>query len=112
MKSDFRKFRLYCRLAFVFLLLAIGALVCSMVLSILGDVLGATISITVLIVIGAVGVTLEWSAYDNLLCPKCGQRIAIPHRDSFDKENRARYRAIAQGEPVVCVHCDATIKTK
>ena len=44
--------------------------------------------------------------------PKCGQRVAIPHRDSFDKENRARYRAISKGEPVVCVHCGEKIETK
>ncbi len=61
--------------------------------------------VMLLIVVGAVAAVLEWSAYDNLLCPKSGQRVAIPHRDSFDKENRAHYRAIAQSEPVVCVHC-------
>jgi len=64
-----------------------------------------------LIVVGAVAAVFEWSAYDNLLCPKCGQRVAIPRRDSFDKENRARFRAISKSD-VVCVHCGAKIETK
>ena len=110
MKSDFRKFRRYCRLAIVFLLLAMGAFACCNVF--IGGAIGAAIGVTVFIVVGAVAAVLEWSAYDNLLCPKCGQRVAIPHRDSFDKENHARYRAISKGEPVVCVHCGARIETK
>ena len=78
----------------------------------IGGTLGAAIGVTLLVVVGAVAAVLGWSAYDNLLCPKCGQRVAIPHRNSFDKENRARYRAISKGEPVVCVHCGARIETK
>jgi DNA-directed RNA polymerase subunit RPC12/RpoP len=73
--------------------------------------LGAAIAVTLLIVVGAVAAVFEWSAYDNLLCPKCGQRVAIPRRDSFDKENRARFRAISKSD-VVCVHCGAKIETK
>ena len=110
MKSDFRKFRLYCRLGIIFVLLAMVAFVCCSVF--VGGVLGAAIGVTLLIVVGAVAAVFEWSAYDNLLCPKCGQRVAIPHRDSFDKENHARYRAISKVEPVVCVHCGAKIETK
>ena len=110
MKSDFRKFRLYCRLGIVFMVLAMFAFVCCNIFA--EGALGAAIGVTLLIVVGAVAVVLEWLAYDNLLCPKCGQRVAIPHRDSFDKENRARYRAISKGEPVVCVHCGARIETK
>ena len=110
MKSDFRKFRLYCRLGIVFMVLAMVAFVCCNIF--IGGALGAAIAATLLIVVGAVAAVFEWSAYDNLLCPKCGQRVAIPHRDSFDKENRARYRAISKGEPVVCVHCGARIETK
>ena len=110
MKSDFRKFRLYDRLAIVFMLFAMGAFVCCSVF--VGGALGAAIGVTLLIVVGAVAAVFEWSAYDNLLCPKSGQRVAIPHRDSFDEENRARYRAIAKGEPVVCVYCGAKIETK
>ena len=110
MKSDFRKFRLYCRLGIVFMVLAMFAFVCCNIF--IGGTLGAAIAVTLLIVVGAVAAVFEWSAYDNLLCPKCGQRIAIPHRDSFDKENHARYRAISKGEPVVCVHCGARIETK
>ena len=110
MKSDFKKFRLYTRLAIVFMLLAVAALACCNVL--VGDAVGAAICVTLLIMVGAVAAVLEWSAYDNLLCPKCGQRVAIPHRNSFDKENRARYRAISRCEPVVCVHCGAKIETK
>ena len=110
MKSDFRKFRLYCRLGIVFMVLTMVAFVCCNIF--IGGTLGAAIAVTLLIVVGAVAAVFEWSAYDNLLCPKCGQRAAIPHRDSFDKENRARYRAISKGEPVVCVHCGARIETK
>ena len=110
MKSDFRKFRLYCRLGIVFMVLAMVSFVCCNIF--IGGTLGAAIAVTLLIVVGAVAAVFEWSAYDNLLCPKCGQRAAIPHRDSFDKENRARYRAISKGEPVVCVHCGARIETK
>ena len=110
MKSDFRKFRLCCRLGIVFMLLAMVAFVCCNIF--IGGAVGAAIGVTVFIVVGAVAAVLEWSAYDNLLCPKCGKRVAIPNRDSFDKENRARYRAISKGEPVVCVHCGARIETK
>lgn len=110
MKSDFRKFRLYSRLAIVFMVLAMVAFACCNVF--VGGALGAAIAVTLFIVVGAVVAVLEWSAYDNLLCPKCGQRVAMPNRNSFDKENRARYRAISKGEPVVCVHCGAKIETK
>ncbi len=110
MKSDFRKFRLYCRLGIAFMALAMAGFVCCSVF--IGGALGAAIAVTLFIVVGAVAAVFEWSAYDNLLCPKCGQRVAIPHRDSFDKENRARYRAISKGEPVVCVHCGEKIETK
>ena len=110
MKSDFRKFRLYCRLGIVFMVLAMVAFACCNVF--IGGELGAAIGVMLLIVVGAVAAVLEWAAYDNLLCPKCGQRVAIPHCNSFDKENCARYRAIAKSEPVVCVHCGARIETK
>ena len=92
------------------MLLAMVAFVCCSVF--VRGAIGAAIGVTLLIVVGAVAAVFEWSAYDNLLCPKCGQRVAIPHRDSFDEENRARYCAIAKGEPVVCVHCGAKIETK
>lgn len=110
MKSDFRKFRLYCRLGIIFMLLAMAVSACCIIL--VGGALGAAIGVTLLIVVGTVAAVFEWSAYYNLLCPKCGQRVAIPHRDSFDKENRARYHAISKGEPVVCVHCGEKIETK
>jgi len=110
MKSDFRKFRLYCRLGIAIMLLAMAVSACCIIL--VGGALGAAISVTLFIVVGSIGLVFEWSAYDNLLCPKCGQRVAIPHRDSFDKANRARYRAISKGEPVFCVHCGAKIETK
>ena len=92
------------------MVLAMVAFVCCNVF--IGGALGAAIGVTLFIVVGAVAAVFEWSAYDHLLCPKCGQRVAIPHRDLFDKENRARYRAISKGEPVVCVHCGASIDTK
>ena len=92
------------------MVLAMVAFVCCNIF--IGGALGAAISVTLFIVVGSIGLVLKWSAYDNLLCPKCGQRVAIPHRDSFDKANRARYRAISKSEPVVCVHCGARIETK
>ena len=110
MKSDFRKFRLYCRLGIVFMVLAMGAFACCNVF--IGGALGGAIAVTLLIVVGAVAAVLEWSAYDNLLCPKCGQRVASPYYNTFDKENCTRYHAISKGEPVVCVHCGARIETK
>jgi len=110
MKADFGKFRRFRRLGIVFMVLAMVAFVSCNIF--IGGTLGAAIAVTLLIVVGAVAAVFEWSAYDNLLCPKCGQRVAIPHRDSFDKENLARYRAISKCEPVVCVHCGARIETK
>ena len=110
MKSDFRKFRLYCRLGGVFMLLAMVAFVCCSVF--VGGAVGAAIGMTLFVVIGGVVAILRWSAYDNLLCPKCGQRVAMPFCNTFDKEHCARYRAISKGEPVVCVHCGARIETK
>lgn len=110
MKSDFRKFRLYKRLAIVFSLVAMAALFAATFL--IGGTLGAAIGVTLLVVVGAVVAVLGWSAYDNLLCPKCGQRVAMPFCNTFDKEHCARYRAISKGEPVVCVHCGAKIETK
>ena len=110
MKSDFRKFRLYCRLGIVFMVLAMVAFACCN--AFVGGALGAAIAVTLLIVVGAVAAVLEWSPYDNLLCPKCGQRVASPYYNTFDKENCTRYHAISKGEPVVCVHCGARIETK
>ena len=110
MKSDFRKFRLCCRLGIVFMLLAMVAFFCCNVF--IGGTVGAAIGVTLFIVVGAVAAVLGWSAYDNLLCPKCEQRVTMPFCNTFDKEHCARYRAIAKGEPVVCVHCGAKIETK
>ena len=66
MKSYFRKFRLYCRLGIVFMVLAMVAFHCCNVF--IGGTLGAAIAVTLLIVVGAVAAVFEWSAYDNLLC--------------------------------------------
>ena len=110
MQSDFRKFRLYGRLGIVFMVLAMVSFACCNVF--IGGELGAAIGVMLLIVVGAVAAVLEWAAYDNLLCPKCGQRVAMPFCNTFDKEHCARYRAISKGEPVVCVHCGARIETK
>ena len=110
MKSDFSRFRLYKRLSIAFAVVAMAAFECCNF--IIGGALGAAIGVTLLIVVGAVAAVLGWSAYDNLLCPKCGQRAAMPFCNTFDKEHCARYRAISKGEPVVCVHCGAKIETK
>lgn len=65
MKSDFRKFRLFCRLGIIVAILAVVAQVCCVLF--VGGTLGAAIGVTLLIVIGAVAAVLEWAAYDNLV---------------------------------------------
>ena len=65
-KSDFRKFRLFCRLGIIVAILAVVAQACCVLF--VGGTLGAAIGVTLLIVIGAVAAVLEWAAYDNLLC--------------------------------------------
>ena len=58
MKSDFRKFRLYCRLGIVFMVLAMVAFVCCNIF--IGGTLSAAIAVTLLIVVGAVAAVFEW----------------------------------------------------
>ena len=58
MKSDFRKFRLYCRLGIIFMLLAMAVSACCIIL--VGGALGAAISVTLFIVVGAVAAVFEW----------------------------------------------------
>ncbi len=61
MKSDFRKFRLFCRLGIIVAILAVVAQVCCVLF--VGGTLGAAIGVTLLIVIGAVAAVLECAAY-------------------------------------------------
>lgn len=51
MKSDSKKFRRYCRLSFVFMLLAVATFVCSSIF--VGGAIGAAIGVTVKIALVA-----------------------------------------------------------
>jgi len=109
-KTDFKRFRLFGRLATVFAVLAIAAFAGCVIC--FDETVGWAIGIALLIVTSAGSVVFEWLAYDNLICPKCGHRIAVPKRDAyFDKANNERYRAIWKRQPVACVHCGATVET-
>ncbi|MBP8802386.1 MAG: hypothetical protein KBI41_12725, partial [Kiritimatiellae bacterium] len=51
-------------------------------------------------VFGGTAVVLECAAYDNIICPMCGQRLVTPFRESFTKENRKRFNAIYKRLPI------------
>ena len=115
MKADFKKFRLYSRMATVFMIMAVAAFVAVMIIAIVcgDDIVKVSIAIAAMIVIGIPTVIFEYAAYDCLICPHCGQRLAKPKREAyFDKENNLRYGAILGGKPVVCVHCHREVDTK
>ena len=111
MTTNFRKFRKQSRLSFGFMLLAVGAFVSVIAFSIIGEMVLMGIGLVMMFVFGGIGLVFEWMAYDNLICPKCGNRILKSLRESFTKENRASYRRIDKGEAVVCVHCGARVET-
>ena len=111
MTTNFRKFRKQGRLSFAFMLLTAGAFISVITFSIIGEMVAMGIGLVMMFVFGGIGLVFEWMAYDNLICPKCGNRILKPLRESFTKENRASYRRIDKGEPVECVHCGARIET-
>ena len=48
----------------------------------------------------------------NLSSVALAKGEALAKGDALRMGSRARYRAIAKGEPVVCVHCGAKIETK
>ena len=109
MKSDIGKFRLLSRMAFAVMLLVAGSFVCCMAFCIIGEMSATAISLVALLIFGIIAALLESAAYDNLICPRCGKRILKPLREAYTKENRACYRQIANGEPVVCMHCGAKV---
>ena len=111
MTTNFRQYRKQSRLSFVFMLLAVGAFLSVVSFIIIGEMVLMGIGLVTMFVFGGIGLVFEWMAYDNLICPKCGNRILKPLRESFTKENRASYRRIDKGEAVVCVHCGAKIET-
>lgn len=98
-------------MSFAFMLLAVGAFISVIAFSSIGEMVLMGIGLVTMFVFGGIGLVFEWMAYDNLICPKCGNRILKPLRESFTKENRASYRRIDKGEAVVCVHCGARIET-
>ena len=111
MTTNFRKFRKQSRLSFAFMLLTVGAFISVIAFSVIGEMVAMGIGLVMMFVFGGIGLVFEWMAYDNLICPKCGNRILKPLRESFTKENRASYRHIDKGEAVECVHCGARIET-
>ena len=111
MATNFRKFRKQSRLSFVFMLLAVGAFISVIAFSIVGEMVILGIGLVTMFVLGGIALVFEWMAYDNLICPKCRNRILKPLRESFTKENQASYRRIDKGEAVECVHCGAKIET-
>jgi len=111
MTTNLRKFRKQSRWSFAFMLLASGALISVIVFSVIGEMVVMGIGLVMMFVFGGIGLVFEWMAYDNLICPKCGNRILKPLRESFTRENRASYRRIDKGETVECVHCGARIET-
>ena len=111
MTTNFRKFRKQSRLSFVFMLLTVGAFISVIAFSIIGEMVAMGIGLVMMFVFGGIGLVFEWMAYDNLICPKCGNRILKPLRESFTKENWASYRRIDKGETVECVHCGTRIET-
>ena len=98
-------------MSFAFMLLAVGAFISVIAFSSIGEMVLMGIGLVTMFVFGGIGLVFEWMAYDNLICPKCGNRILKPLRESFTKENRASYRRIDKGEAVVCVHCGARVET-
>ena len=111
MTTNLRKFRKQSRLSLAFMLLATGAFISVIVFSVIGEMVVMGIGQVMMFVFGGIGLVFEWMAYDNLICPKCGNRILKPLRESFTKENWASYRRIDKGETAECVHCGARIET-
>ena len=111
MTTNLRKFRKQSRWSFAFMLLAAGAFISVIAFSVIGEMVVMGIGLVMMFVFGGTGLVFEWMAYDNLICPKCGNRILKPLRESFTRENRASYRRIDKGETVECVHCGARIET-
>lgn len=114
MRSDFRRFRLFWLLARLFMAIAIlSCVVCWIWCSFIEqNMVVFAIGTTVLLVFGVLAAIFEYAAYDQLLCPRCGQRVAKPIRNTFDSETRERYRAICKGLPVKCEHCGSEVITR
>ena len=109
MKSDIGKFRSLSRVAFAVMVVVACSFICCMAFCFVGEMVAMAISLVVMVTFGIIAALLECAAYDNLICPKCGRRILKPLRESYTKENRARYRQIAKGEPVECMHCGVKV---
>jgi len=109
MRFNATKFRVLGRLSFVFMILAI---VPFFGLLIVWGILGLGYGMVAMFVFGGTAVMLECAAYDNIICPMCGQRLVTPLRESFTKENRKRFAAIYKGLPIKCIHCGKEVETK
>ena len=90
---------------------SVAALVYGLFVSTTGDMTAFGISLAVALPLGVLAAILECAAYDNIICPKCGCRIADSMRESFTRENLVRHRAISARKPVACVHCGAMVET-
>lgn len=88
MKTDFRKFRrlaLIAKILLVLLALVLpAALICSTVFD--KGVVGAMVGVCALLVLGIPAAICECAAYDNLICPYCGQRAVKTQKMSTSFE--------------------------
>lgn len=114
MKTDFKKFRRLRKAAHILMVLGIVAIVCNMIFLPVFSVrcLHVALNILVAIFLGFPAVICECAAYDNLICPYCGQRAVKAHRECpSDKANVERLKAIIKGKPFECMHCKRMIET-
>jgi len=110
MTTNFKKFRRLRIVAIVLVVMACVGFASCMVF--IGGAMGAGFGILSMVVFGFSGALCEYAAYDCLICPYCGQRAVKSHRDfPSDKENMARFRAIAACKTFRCVHCNREIQT-
>ena len=62
-------------MSFAFMLLAAGAFISVIAFSVIGEMVVMGIGLVMMFVFGGIGLVFEWMAYDNLICPKCGNRF-------------------------------------
>lgn len=113
MKSDFKRFMFLRRMAIASVVLAasllFGGCLCYTLCN--GGLVAFTLAIVGFLSFSVTGAVLMAAAYDNLICPRCGQRAVEIKRNLADKENHRRYRAVLNDEPMKCACCGAEIKT-
>ncbi len=80
--------------------------------AIVGGVTGVTFAVEFIVLFVLMGIVLmlHCAAYDNLICPKCGKRIARSLNEPYSKENKELLRRIAKGLPITCINCGRLIE--